>query len=253
MQQASKKLIFSSKHGAHDSNTPTDFLINFQNSEISRGAILGIMAVDVVIPNFFYNVTSSNNINVINDGVTDITIVMPVGHYTVDEFMGEFAAQLAATASAVTVDSFSINPVTGQLTITMTGEWDWVSTTSNSVILLGTGYDDLSSTSSAITFPNILHFNGPQVVLLEINNTSASNSVIGYENQQRTILDFICLSDTCYGKYHHHFIRDEASRSLTFTSKTDMRDFRIRLLDENGELLELPPNVSTVIDRKSVV
>jgi len=227
---------------------PADVIINFGNSDFTSGQIVSLLPVDITIPNLFNNVTAANNQIEIIDAMAQATITMPIGHYTVTEWCTEFTAQVAASALLVSVISCEVNTITGQLTILMDGAWliteNPPSTTSGGLFrLLGLdpAQSPLTSIGNAITGANPPAFQGPQCVVIHTNIT-ASNTVLGGNQQQFTMLEFVSLADTCFGASKHHFVRTDNVREIPFPAPQNLNTMRLTLFDIDGTRLTLPSN-----------
>lgn len=239
-----KHLVFDSSHGSPGS-TPTDFTVHFNNNHYAQGYVISLLPVDIIIPNYFNNVTASTQRITIFDGVSNVVIDMPLGFYSVETFMEEFTAQLAATASLVTVASWMVDPVTGKLTIEMSGPWSYDGSLSTANYLLGAdGSIAIGANSLEMPFPT--NFSGEQAVIVE-TSINSSNTSLAYEDRQITMLDYISLVDTCFGHVKHQTIQTDHARAFAFTGDTSIREMRIRLLNSNGDALELPANCKTYL------
>lgn len=260
------------KHG-EIGDKPTNFSINFQNSDFTQGQIVRLQLMDIWIPNLFYNVTESNrrfSLSSNADGI--IYIDMPLGHYTVDEYIEELSAQLATLGTTLQYVSHSIDPITGVLSIVMNGEWIKLAVydtslpdlnidntpvnrllghTSNSgAYPFGITAIDNGVGGWVVTFPSPPMFYGPQCVMLECGSLTSSNTTIIGEksvSSQLTLIDMISLSETSHGGIVHHKPLTENIRALSFAAPVQMNNLHFRLLDINGKQLELPPNAEVCI------
>lgn len=272
----SRELIHRSKHLVFDSLSaksllpqeqwtsptpnPADFCINFQNSDFTSGQIISLLPIDIHIPNLFNNVTTRNQTFQFYDAVggvggagASITIIMPIGHYNVDEWCIEFTAQVAASASAVTVVTCVVNTITGLLAIDMSGPWsiELTEATTNACtsMLLGLTEEQFSGAAfidsdgnNVITFSNPPAFQGPQVLAIHSNFLTSSNSVLGSNHQQFTLIDHVSLAETPFGLTKHHFIRTDNVREIPFPASTSLNSMELCIRDVEGIRLSLPTN-----------
>lgn len=235
---------------------PADFTINFKNSDFTAGQIISLLPVDIIIPNLFNNVTTRNNVFIFTDSASALIIItMPVGHYNVEEWCIEFTAQVAASASTVNVVSCAVNSITGQLEIQMNNNWSITFSivtlfgSAGAAILLGLDKEQFineaplnSDGNNTITFANPPAFQGPQCVVIHSNFLTSSNSVLGPNHQQFTMVDFVSLADTCFGLSKHHFIRTDNVREIPFPASTNLNSLQLQLFDIDGTKLTLPSN-----------
>lgn len=238
-----KKLIFDSSHSTRHADNPAHFTVNFGNSAFSHGNIIKLMPVDIIIPNMFGNVTAENRRFVFTDPDTNTWIIdMPLGHYTIVEYMDELTAQIAASGSTMTITGYTLDPVTSILSIqSSAGVWSY-DLPSTSHDLLGSNHEAISSDGAGLlTFNLPVNFSGEQLVIVE-SSIAAANTTVSMGSTQGTILDVVSLSDTCYGNHKHHFVRTENVRAFAFNSNTNLQNITIRLLDTNLKQLVLPAN-----------
>ncbi len=239
---------------------PADFVINFKNADFTAGNALSLLPVDISIPNLFNNVIERNQTFQFYDAVggvgglgASITITMPIGHYNLDEWCTEFTAQVAASASAVTVLVCAVNDITGLLDIDMSGPWSIelseATTNAGSSLLLGLKVTQFgvasfidSDGSNIITFENPPAFQGPQCIVIHSNLLSNSNAIQGPNTQQFLLIDVVSLADTCFGRTKHHTINTDNVREIIFPGRRDFRSLRLQIFDIDGNKLTLPTN-----------
>ena len=244
-----KKLIFSSSNDPNNTN-PANFDVNFGNSDFAHGNIAGMLLVDINIPNMFYNINESNRRVVIKSSAAITYVIdMPLGQYTVTQYMDEFTLQLAAASGgAFIVNSYAVDPITGVLDVdfNLIYEWPVVETlgqpfnSPEAIALLGMNPNGSFFSSPELMYPP--NFSGEKEIL--INTTiMASNTTLGTNNAQETIVDFVSLADTCYGtcKWHHAF--DQEIRHHVFPNNTSIQHINFILTDIHGRELTLPANV----------
>lgn len=243
----SKRVVFSNKHSE---GGPTKFKVNFQNAMYNQGNILRILPMDIFIPNMFNNVTSSNNVSVWEEvGVGIFEVRMPVGHYTVEEYMNEFAIQVDAIIGlGVSVVSWLIEPISNLLSITWSLPVEYLggdeNTTSNT--LLGSKAMMIVPIGATLVFDYPPQFQGESAVII-LTDMASSNCSHGKDNQQITMLDLVSLTDTCYGAVKHHRIISDHARAFSFSSDPDLRNFTISLVDIDKKPLTLPENSEVII------
>jgi hypothetical protein len=253
--KSTKKLIFSSSHDPNTTN-PADFTVNFANSDFSHGNISGLIMVDMVIPNMFYNVNETNRRISITDAAAlpfPVTYIvdMPLGQYTATQFMDEFLLQLNAIAGGtLEMFGYTINPITGVIeSVTMNNDYAFNYDASTASYIMG------MSPNAGLQIPEVgkpytpgqesfncpVNFGGVKTVLIKTDLMS-SNTTMGKNNKQESIIDFISLADTCFGTCKHHHVWDDSIRHHDFPSNTSLQSIHFQLVDINGDQLILPCN-----------
>lgn len=243
-----KKLIFSSKHDPNSTN-PADFTINFANSDFSHGHISGMLMVDMVIPNMFYNVNEGNRRVVISDdtNVVTYTIDMPIGQYTAEQYFDEFSLQLtSASGGAFNVTLAGVHPNTGILNVffdqSETWELDQMTDAAKDLLGLGVIVTPIFDINGFLCPAN---FGGVKSILVK-TDLMAANTTLGSENKQEAIVDFISLADTCYGTCKHHRVYDQGIRHHDFPRNTSLQEVHFTLTDVHGVPLVLPCNTEVI-------
>ena len=239
-----KKLIFSSKNDANSTN-PAEFTVNFANSDFSHGHISGMLMVDMVIPNMFYNVNEGNRRVVISDVLNVVTYIidMPIGQYTAEQYFDEFSLQLtSASGGAFNMILAGVHPNTGILEVIFDASEKWeldqMNDAAKDLLGLGVIVTPLFDLNNFLCPPD---FGGVKVILIK-TDLMASNSTLGSENKQEAIVDFVSLVDTCYGACKHHRVYDQGIRHHDFPRNTSLQEVHFTLMDIHGTPLVLPCN-----------
>jgi len=241
---SSKHIVFTSEQSLDQD--PTNFRINFRNSIFTNGHVIGILPVDIWIPNLFYNVVEGNrNVTLVEFDVNVYVIDMPLGHYTVDEWCAEFTAQVLAIGTVAKVVSCGVNSITGVLSIVFDGPIDYFPVLSTANDLLGVKGTDPILGANTITFTDPVAFQGVQTVLVE-TGISKGNCCIGNNDRHLTLMDVVSLSEVCYGETKHHFVRTDNVREFPISANDPISTIRMTLLDTDAQPLILPCNAKVV-------
>lgn len=244
----SKHLIATSS----GSNNPADFTVNFGNSDYHSGNVLKVTPLDMSIPNMFPNVTEANNFAFIAMDGANLELTMPTGYYSVDEYMAEFQAQMAAVpAITTTLDSWEVG-ADGVLVINWTGLAAWSPETAgnNTQQLWGSDGETIQSTATASlgqwVFENPVNFLGVTDLIVETNFTS-SNAIHGNDNTQLKLYDYVSLAETCHGTVKHQQLQTENVRDIPLAASTSLSTVRFKLVDCQLKPLTLPNNYTVCV------
>ena len=127
-----------------------------------------ISLLEVVLPNSIYNVDSSNQILPINDGTTNINILINPGAYTITNLVSQLQNQLNSSSSGFT---FTYSSTTLQLTISRTTNFSlrFGSVSNNISYVLGFTSTD-TNLSTTFTGTNVIALNSPMSIYIRIND-----------------------------------------------------------------------------------
>ena len=88
-------------------------------------------------------------------------------------------------------------------------------------------------------------------MIVELPGSNAANATISVGDgdiTQRSVLDVISLTDTCYGQCAHKTVKTENLRALAFNGNSEVRSLEFRIYDTNGDPLTLPLNAEVFIN-----
>lgn len=104
----------------HENESHNQFTVqDLRHAVRGQGHVWGMGVRRVTIPNWLYNVTSSNNTGIYTDFVTPETITITPGSYTFAELADAVEAAVLALAGGTTL-VFSVNANTGYVHVTST-------------------------------------------------------------------------------------------------------------------------------------
>jgi hypothetical protein len=165
MSQNVTLLTIDSRDRTHITDSTCDFFVN-----IVPG-IEGAETIELVnssIPNSQYNINSTNNVILFNDGTTN-TAQLPIGAYTASTL----ATSLASLMSGVGTQTYTVvyNPLTFKLTISAASSFSILATSSISPII-GLGPTTLTGTS--LQLPFVVNLFGPSNFYVFIDGMSSN-------------------------------------------------------------------------------
>ena len=247
---SSNRVVISSRYG---SGTPSNFKVNLVNNDMAHGKIVRILPVDIFIPNLFNNVTESNRFISFEDLNASITydIDMPLGFYTVDQYVAELTAQIASitgmTAGTIILEGHFIDTVTGKLSLQFNDDVQWASV-GGSDNLVGEK-DGTSFPAGVLTeFPNNMNFAGPCAVIVGTTVMSSNAALAGTQSRNLAFFDIVSLAETCHGECAHQFVRTENVRASSLGNDVSFNDIEVRLVDINNNEMVLPENCEVLIN-----
>lgn len=127
---------------------------------------LSLLELD--LPNSIYNVDSTNNILPINDGTTNINVVITPGAYSITNLVNQIQTQLNTSSTGFSV-SYSSN--TMQVTISRSSNFylRFGSVSGNISYLIGFSNSNTTSNTS-FTGTNVIILNSPMSIYLRLND-----------------------------------------------------------------------------------
>ena len=135
-----------------------------------------IIFTDVILPNLFYNIDSTNNVIVFNDGSAR-TATIPPSYYSNSSLLTALASAMTV-ASGVTLFTAAYNAAT--LLVTITGTNAFTINFGSSTISYALGYPVTSTSASSLTqtATNAMVLNPPYLLLniVELNSTRVADT-----------------------------------------------------------------------------
>ena len=175
-----KKIILSFKNGTYNE---LQRRIRFNEIEIK----------DVAIPFSFYNINSTNNTFIFNDGVNRL-ITLNVGQYDYSTLISELQNKMNASASLLTF-TWTYNIQTRKYTINETsGPTNFILNFTNSMISVVLGFNKIQYTaSSSYVSPNVANFRPWNYIGIHIHDfKSIEQDIIFYSvDKVQSIFDIM--------------------------------------------------------------
>lgn len=218
--------------------TPYNFNVCLGLTQYSQDSAIRITPKLNSITNTFYNITSTTNKMAfwLNNGALRLTVTVRPGHYTLSALNDAFNANIAEQGHPTVIVTWAGSAITGQITSTCSGTihqyWD-----------LGMGprlgiYDHTMS-SATVVFEGQAQLNYPTVCV--IRGDFGSAYALTSQQYLGDIIDVLPL-DVPYGTVISRSYNDVDLHSITFQDTRNLSCFRLRLTDEDNNLLEGPNN-----------
>lgn len=198
---------------------PTNFKVSYNNTGIQN--LKKIVIKQISIPWTFYNIDEYNNKFVFFDGVSDVTITLPLGNYTITSLV----AYINGTAEALAVSLVLVIPpstpnetskllFTSVSTITLYG-----STKSTMYKVLGLGINDVSIGGVVIHFsPNVWNLSGHTTIYIRSSTLIHDVQTIDSRQGNTNIMITVPVKDTPYGQMLHWESPEEAQYDIHFNT-----------------------------------
>lgn len=208
------------------SGTHNNFTVKLPNPYSN---VRAIKLLSAFIPNTVYNITSSNNTFIFNEGGSNLTATLTAGAYSVFDLVTELETKLdAAGANTYTV---SYSAVTFKLTITSTANYTIIGGTILNI--LGFEAQLVAGLTFSSTYAVRLHI--PKSYMVQIKELANDNVRTTASNQYSNfiITSQVNSSDIDYHYHNTHYNVYVNSNIPTLTQLS------ISIFDENGSLLDL--------------
>jgi len=163
-----------------DSDTSSNFYINFENHKATHG-ISKIIVKAIDIPNVFYNIDNKgynvdnlgNNVYAYRDFQNNIqTITLPIGQYTIEELLTALNNLMAIPSK----HTLSLNPTTKKVEILTTdGDFQVLGRGDGNTMINVLGFTPTSGLVSQYLAPNFPDLSGISEVYILSNQLGQSN------------------------------------------------------------------------------
>lgn len=195
------------------------------------------------IPNTFYNVPSTNNMNkfVIFETDTEYTITITPGNYTASSLATELETQLDASAATNTF-TVTYSSATGKLTFTTNTsdvEFRFGTYQYDSAEILGFNFETFTATTGGNEAPNVVNLAHQHAFICEVNHINNFYSSSNSNNMSFYIPFDVGASDVLTFKQDHQFKQTIRFFQNENHIKIILRDSESRLVDLNGANFEL--------------
>ena len=225
-----------------DFGSSARFSIDFQNSGIPFNDSEIAIALDYcIMPNLIYPIRSGRNTIVINEGTTDIRVIIPDGNYDVSTFPTALKTALDAATGAARVYTVSISSTTNKITISATGTFSLMfassSTSENMWKILGFAYQTNTSLSASQTGSMPVRLDGDEYYVLTLENIGNENMSSAFN--MRGLMDIIpmhgAFGDVIYYRPNEH-------NNLVLGQMTQLKLINVRITDQDGYDLDIKDN-----------
>lgn len=227
-----KLLRISSSSRSPDSNSTSDFIVNYPNVQV-LAKIVSVVVKHVSFPNVFYNITSRNNVlkYEVNSGIQTITV--PVGNYSVSSLLSVLTPSLG---------SITQDPLTLLLTFTASGASPLKIYSKEEGSTLSP-YIGIKNTTILNTAPFTALYSPklqgvPNVHIASKFLSKGNNFIDANKNQE---LPIVCMipNKVPFGAIVHYETPHEDLDVINYESETSLQSIDIKLYDSQGHLLDL--------------
>lgn len=191
--------------------------------------VRAIELLSAYIPNTVYNINSSNNTIIFNEGGSNLTATLTVGAYSIYDLITELETQLdAAGANTYTV---TYNVKTFRLTITSTANYTII----NSPLLYTIGFEPKLVAGLSFTANYAVRLQIPKSYMIQIQELSND---FARSTASNVYANFIITSQINTSDIDYHFQKTHYNVFENSNLKTLTR-LSISLFDDTGALLDL--------------
>lgn len=205
-----------------------NYTVNFNN--VASQNVLKITIKEAVIPNTIYNVTSNNNIIIVNG----ITYTLTPGQYTITEFIAALQTLLAVYTLVIT-----IAPNTYRLIFTTAAPVTYSSIANGTTMGRLIGMDPVNNlTTASSPMLNIYNLSGPMMLFIYSNVLSGSNTNMIRPTGYIPTLGNVIVNAP-FGSNITFEVRAPETDSVDFDSYQNIRTLQLQLVDEFGNQVDL--------------
>ena len=237
MSKAGHVYYVSSDHRI--SGTNENFQVHLQGRH-SENKELAIQVKQVVIPNTYYLITSSNNTFVLDDGA-DKTVTITPGNYA---SMSTLATELKTQMDSATILTWtvSVDTNTNKLTFSTSQDFDMTIPTESLADVLGfTSGTNYVSSSNSLTSVDCCNILGTQFIdIISSINTDCSVSNGNHENQMLARIPVKLINP------FDLVVHENSTGELVSHGDKSMNNLRLQLRNQYGEQMSLNGKVWSI-------
>lgn len=234
-------VIINSKFRNVSSKSTSDFIYSLGESlEVSDIAVKSVSMV-----NAEYNIKAGHNTLIVNNGITDFNLVVPVGQYDITQLIT--AITTALTTQYGGTNTITLQPTTKRLFFTSTTPLRFGTDVNASPVgfILGLGdesnninnyYPEFGSSSFLAPFlPN----------LQGSNNYHISSATLGQgqgsllKNNEKKPIILSVLNNVDFGDVISYEVNEIKLNQRHFNRPTNIQDIDIKVLDDDNEVVDL--------------
>jgi len=231
-------VIINSKFRNVSSKSTSDFIYSLGESlEVSDIAIKSVSMV-----NAEYNIKAGHNILLVNNGVVDYNLVVPIGQYDINQLITEITTQLTTQYGGT--HTITLNPVTKKLSFANTPSLRFGTdlTTSPVGFILGLG-DEPDDYYPEFVQPSFI---APFLPNLQgSNNYHISSATLGQgqgsllKNNEKKPIILSVLNNVDFGDVLSYEVNEIKLNQRHFNRPTNIQDIDIKILDDDNEVVDL--------------
>jgi hypothetical protein len=211
--------------------------VKFQSNDSDLHGINRIHLKTSIIPNTQYNINTKNNLlQIMWDDMGGPIAPVPVGQYTIVQFIDALKTKLDIIASPETFDIIA-DPITYKLTfVKSAGEFTIAGKNDNPMFLVIGQIVEKTSVGGILQCDNMYNLSGLRHVYVE-SFTLGKSLLTGSVKKYSIIADIPITVP--FGAYQSDTFSEETLNVVYYRGFKNISNFAIRLVDEGGELLEL--------------
>lgn len=221
------QVLIDSADYATSGNTAESFRVQLTNPVSARSCHL----VRARMPNSFYNITSSNNTIVFNEGIGDLTATLTPGAYTTSTLKTEIETRMNAAGTQAYTWTYNGTTLLGTFSAAGAFILKWASSTAYSVLGF-TASNTLSATSHTST--SVVQLNTPRDILIDIKEFSTT--LITSDNGSG---NFVIPVDAASGSVSDYSAAMHGAQCVDFGREMVIGTLNINVLARDGTSIDL--------------
>ena len=196
----------------------------------------------VTIVNAEYNIKAKSNVLIVNDGITDIKIFVPIGQYTIDELIAYLIGRLNTEFGGT--NTITITPNSNKLVISTTTALRYGTdfTTSPIGFMLGLGDTPNAyypaTVSSLVYAPYLPNLQGANNFHIVSNTLGQGQGSLLKNNDKRPIILTVPV-DKPFGDVINYEVNEIHLNKRHFARPSNIQDIDIKIIDDDNEIVDL--------------
>jgi hypothetical protein len=235
-------VIINSKFRAVSSKSTSDFLYSLGESlEVSDIAIKSVSMV-----NAEYNIRAGHNTLIVNNGLVDTILTIPVGQYDINSLMTEVSSQLTSTYGGT--NTLTLGATNKKVSFNTTTPLRYGTNLATSPVGFILGLGDEPNPLASTYYPEVEAsvFIAPYLPNLQgSNNYHIASSTLGQgqgsllkNNDKRPII--LSVPNTVdFGEVINYEVNEIKLNQRHFNRPTNIQDIDIKILDDDNEIVDL--------------
>ena len=219
----------------------TDPLLTTTSNFIYRiGESLEVTDVSIksiTMVNAQYNVKSNDNTLIINDGVTDYTVTVPIGQYNITSLINVLQTEIINAVGGTCV--ITLDSITNKLIFNTSTPLKY----QGSNLGFKIGFGDLtqytpSTPASLVNAPYLPNLQGASNYYIVSSTLAGSQGSILRNNSKRQIILTVPV-DKDFGEVITYEVNEINLNRRVFTRPVNIQDIDIRIIDSDNEIVDL--------------
>ena len=235
-------VIINSKFRKEGSKSTSDF--TFSLGETLEITDVAIKSVSIV--NAEYNIKAGHNTLIVNNGLVDTTLIIPVGQYDINTLMAQVASQLTTAYGGVNTLSLGATSKKISFATTTALRYGTDITTSPVGFILGLGDEKnaLSTTyypeiaSSAFIAPYLPNLQGANNYHIVSNTIGQGQGSLLKNNNKRPIILTVPVTAN-FGDIINYEVNEIRLNKRHFSRPTNIQEIDIKIIDDDNEIVDM--------------